>query len=156
VAVDAAMTALRLARQAGTQAAVRLFCLEDRATMPAHAFDIQEAEVEGIEINPGWGPAAIRGEGSHVSGMELRRCVAVFDDQHRFAPTFDEQQRQTIVADAVILAIGQSHDGEMPRESAGLFLAGDVAGAHNQSSKPSRPGWTPLPASTATSAATAT
>jgi formate dehydrogenase beta subunit len=128
VAIDVAMSALRLARQAAVPAQVRLFCLEDRATMPAHAFDIQEAEAEGIEINPGWGPATVRGDAGRVCGIELRRCTAVFDDQHRFAPTFDELQRQTVAADAVILAIGQSSEGSVPTESAGVFLAGDVAG----------------------------
>jgi formate dehydrogenase beta subunit len=130
VAIDVAMTALRLAQRAaaGPLHAVRLICLEDRDTMPAHAFDIQEAEAEGVEIDAGWGPAAILGSGGKVRGVEFRRCLAVFDDQHRFAPVFDEQQRQTIAADAVILAIGQAAAEAIPAECAGLFLAGDVAG----------------------------
>ncbi|MFH0983604.1 MAG: FAD-dependent oxidoreductase [Planctomycetota bacterium] len=123
VAIDAAMTARRLS--GGT---VRLFCLESRQEMPAHGYEIEEAEAEGIEVNPGWGPAAIQRVGGRLKGVEFRRCVAVFDEQRSFAPKFDEQQRQTVAADAVILAIGQAPPEGIPAEGGGIFLAGDIAG----------------------------
>nr|CAI78872.1 putative dehydrogenase [uncultured bacterium] len=123
VAIDVAMTALRL-----SGGSVRLFCLESREEMPAHAHEIETAEAEGIEINSQWGPAAILDEQGRVSGVEFRRCLAVFDQQRNFAPTFDEQQRMTVAADTVILAVGQAPPQGIPGEQDGVFLAGDIVG----------------------------
>jgi len=124
VAIDVAMTALRLSR--GT---VRLFCLESREEMPSYNHEIEKAAAEGIEINCSWGPAVILGDQGQVSGVEFRRCLSVFDEQHNFAPTFDEQQRMTVEASAVILAIGQAPPDDAPAEREGVFLAGDIADA---------------------------
>ena len=123
VAMDVAMTALRLS---GAQ--VRLFCLEGRDEMPAHAQEIEKAEAEGIQINPGWGPAAILGAEGKVRGVDFRRCLAVFDEQRNFSPTFDERQTTTVDADVVILAIGQAPPESVPTEGEGVFLAGDITG----------------------------
>lgn len=122
VAIDVAMTALRL-----SGATVHMFCLESREEMPAHAHEIQKAEAEGIEINPRWGPAAILGADGAVSDVEFRRCLSVFDERRNFAPTFDEQQRTTVSADTVILAIGQAPPEGIPPEREAVFLAGDIA-----------------------------
>lgn len=123
VAIDIAMTALRL-----SGGMVRLYCLESRSEMPAYAHEIERAEAEGIQINPSWGPAAILGDDGRVKGLELRRCVTVFDEQGNFAPTFNEQERIKVEADTVILAIGQAPPQDILRQRAGVFLAGDIAG----------------------------
>jgi NADPH-dependent glutamate synthase beta subunit-like oxidoreductase/Pyruvate/2-oxoacid:ferredoxin oxidoreductase delta subunit len=122
VAIDVAMTARRL-----SGAAVRLFCLESRQEMPAHAQEIEKAEAEGVEINPGWGPAAVRGADNKTKGVEFRRCLTVFDERRNFAPTFDDQQTMSVDASAVILAVGQAPPESVPREQGGVFLAGDIA-----------------------------
>jgi len=70
----------------------------------------------------------IRDERGAVSSVEFRRCVRVFDDQGKFSPVFDEQERVTISADSVILAIGQAVAKGIPLEENGVFLAGDIAG----------------------------
>jgi len=124
VALDVARTALRLSR-----GKVRLFCLESRAEMPAHAHEIENAEAEGVEVNPCWGPTVILGEAGRVSGVEFRCCVSVFDQQGDFAPAFDDKVRETVDADAVILAVGQAPAEGVPDEGEGVFLAGDIAGA---------------------------
>ncbi|MCK4341405.1 MAG: FAD-dependent oxidoreductase [Phycisphaerae bacterium] len=121
VAIDVAMTALRLS---GGQ--VRLFCLECRDEMPAHVYEIEKAEAEGIEINPGWGPDKILETDGKVKSIEFRRCTSVFDEQRNFAPTFDDQQRKTVDASVVILAIGQAPPDDIPAEQKGVFLAGDI------------------------------
>lgn len=123
VAIDVAMTARRLS--GGT---VRLFCLESRPEMPAHCQEIQKAEAEGVPINVSWGPVAIRGAAGKVCGIELRRCLSVFNDQRKFAPVFDDRQRTAIAADSVILAIGQAAPRDIPSEADGVFLAGDICG----------------------------
>ncbi len=123
VAIDVAMTARRL-----SGATVNLLCLESREEMPAHAHEIEKAEVEGIIVDPSWGPAAIHGANGRVCSVEFRRCAAVFDEQHNFAPRFDEQTRQSVDADTVILAIGQAPPDNVPAEAESVFLAGDIAG----------------------------
>ncbi len=55
VAIDAARSARRLGAE------VELVCLESRAEMPAHAFEVEEALAEGIALRAGWGVAALAG-----------------------------------------------------------------------------------------------
>lgn len=107
VAVDVAMCA----RRAGAEE-VTMVCLEQRAEMPAHEWEIEEALAEGIKILPGWGPAAIRGENGRVSGLETVECVRVFDEQRRFNPEFNPEHTGFVSADTVILAIGQQVEAE--------------------------------------------
>jgi len=111
VAVDVARTALRLG--AGR---VEMIALEQRDEMPAYPEEIEATLKEGITIRNGWGVARIIGDTS-VTGIELKRCVRVFDGDGRFNPAYDENERTTIDADTVIVAIGQSLDGE----TAGTF-----------------------------------
>jgi len=111
VAVDVALTALRLGAERVTMA-----CLESRAEMPAHEWEIAEALEEGVVIQPSWGPARIREADGRVTGIDLVRCTSVFDDGGAFAPTFGDET-ESLEADQVILAIGQAAD---------LAFAGDV------------------------------
>jgi NADPH-dependent glutamate synthase beta subunit-like oxidoreductase len=102
VAVDVATTALRLG--AGQ---VTIACLESREEMPALPEEVQQALKEGISIMPSWGPSRVLKTGGSLSGMELVRCVSVFDSEGRFAPVYDSSVKQAVEADQVILAIGQ-------------------------------------------------
>ena len=101
VAIDSARSALRLGAKS-----VRMFCLESRPEMPAHPWEIREAEDEGIVVTTSWGVGQILGYDHRVSGVELVRCRSVFDDQHRFRPTFDTSVRESVAADVLITAIG--------------------------------------------------
>ncbi len=105
VAIDAAMTALRLG--AGS---VALACLESRDEMPAHDWEIRQAEEEGVKIHPSWGPVRFTGDDKQVSGVDFNRCTAVFDKQGRFAPQFDETETLNLPASTVIVTIGQQVD----------------------------------------------
>ncbi len=107
VAVDVARTALRLGARS-----VELISLEQRNEMPAYKEEIEATLAENIKIRNGWGPKRIIGNGS-VTGIELKRCTRVFDDQKRFNPAFDENDLTTIEADQIIVAIGQSVDEEL-------------------------------------------
>jgi heterodisulfide reductase subunit A len=98
----------RCARRLGAQ--VDMVCLERRDEMPAYAWDIAEAEEEGTRIHNSWGPVRIAGEGGQVTGVEFRRCTAVFDEQGRFSPSYDESVTTTLGGDSAILAIGQAAD----------------------------------------------
>ncbi|MCK4775974.1 MAG: FAD-dependent oxidoreductase, partial [Candidatus Krumholzibacteria bacterium] len=105
VAIDVAMTAMRLT---DGMSSVRLFCLEKREEMPAHSFEIEKAEAEGIEIHPSWGPVEIRGEAGRAESVEFQRCTSVFDEQGRFAPRFDGETKTRPEASTIIMAIGQA------------------------------------------------
>jgi formate dehydrogenase beta subunit len=105
VAMDVAMTALRLGASG-----VEVACLECKEDMPAFPSEILRAEEEGVVIHPGWGPEKIRGQGGAVSSVELLRCTSVLDEEGDFHPTFDQSERMSLDADAVILAVGQKPD----------------------------------------------
>lgn len=104
-AVDVARSAVR----AGA-VDVTVVALEALDEMPATAFEIEEAQVEGIRFLHRRGPARILVSDGHVSGLETIRVTSVFDETGRFAPTFDLTDRTTLFADTVILAIGQAVD----------------------------------------------
>ena len=107
VAMDVARTALRIV---GEGSEVALYCLESRAEMPAHEWEIAEAIEEGVAIHPSWGPERVVSREGRFTGIDLKRCTSVFDGEGRFAPTFDEAQRIVAEGDTVILAIGQACD----------------------------------------------
>jgi formate dehydrogenase (NADP+) beta subunit len=125
VALDAARTALRdlagvgetstaafdVARTAKRLGArrVRVIALENREEMPAHEFEIEEAEAEGIDISGRLGPNRIVGSG-FVEGIETIDVASVFDENGRFAPVFVPGTERVLDCDSVILAIGQAPD----------------------------------------------
>jgi formate dehydrogenase beta subunit len=103
-------TARVAARLAGTRR-VRLVSLETLEEMPADTVEIREGEEEGIERISGWGPVAIiRGDRGNVVGLEIKRCLRVYDAERRFAPQFDEADRQTLDCGTVLIAAGQAPD----------------------------------------------
>ena len=103
VAADVARTALRAA-----SGKVTMLCLEQREEMPAARDEVAECEAEGIEIKNGWGPKEILTENGRVCGIVFKKCVSVFDADHRFAPKYDENETITVKCDNVLMAIGQS------------------------------------------------
>ncbi|UCB47828.1 MAG: FAD-dependent oxidoreductase [Deltaproteobacteria bacterium] len=117
VAVDAALSAIRLV---GVEE-VYLSCLEGRFEMPAWEHEIQDALVQGVILNNGWGPSRILGEGGRVTGVEFKRCINVFDETGRFNPQYDESQVMRIDGDNVLVTIGQGTDVEFLRSSPELL-----------------------------------
>ncbi len=101
VAIDSARSALRLQARS-----VKMFCLEAPGEMPAHPWEIQEATDEGVLLTNSWGVGKVLGHDRQVMGIELVRCTSVFDQEHRFRPTFDPSVRETVPADVIITAIG--------------------------------------------------
>jgi heterodisulfide reductase subunit A-like polyferredoxin len=102
VAIDTAMSATRLGA-----AWVGMTCLESRAQMPAHEWEIRDAVEEGIEIFPSRTFKEVLGEHGQVTGV---RCAEVnFRGFKDGRPDFDELlgTEQVLAADVVIFAIGQ-------------------------------------------------
>ena len=104
VAVDVARTALRLGAES-----VEMVALEQRDEMPAYLEEIEATVAEGIKIRNGWGPRQILGDGK-VTGVEFKRCTRVFDEDGRFNPAYAQDDRISIDADQIIVAIGQESD----------------------------------------------
>ncbi len=105
VAVDVATAALRLGAEE-----VIMACLECREEMPAIPREVELAVAEGVRLMPSWGPSKILKADGRVSGMELVRCTSVFDGEGRFSPAFDNDVREIVEADQIILAITLNTD----------------------------------------------
>lgn len=105
VAVDVAITA----RRSGA-AQVTMACLESPDIMPAIPEDKEQAHEEGITILPSWGPHRVLEQDGKLAGMEFIRCTSVFDEEGRFAPSFDPAVKTVVEADQVLVAIGQAGD----------------------------------------------
>ncbi len=103
--MDVTRTALRLGARE-----VHLVCLESREEMPAFEEEIEEAMREGLKIHSSLGPKRFIGQNGKVTGFETIHCTSVFDDKHRFNPTFEQGTEKVIPCDTVILAIGQAPD----------------------------------------------
>jgi len=107
VAIDAAMSARRLG--AGW---VGMACLESREQMPAHNWEVRDAEEESIEVFASRTFSAITQANGHVSGVD---CAQVnFRGFVEGRPDFDilPHTEEHLAADVVIFAIGQRPDLE--------------------------------------------
>jgi heterodisulfide reductase subunit A-like polyferredoxin len=105
VAIDAAMSAVRLgANWVGTA------CLESRDKMPAHDWEVCDAEEEGIVVYPARTFKEITSEIGHVTGV--RMAAIDFRGFVEGRPDFDELQgtEEVVPCDEVIFAIGQRPD----------------------------------------------
>ena len=130
VAVDVAVTASRLGAEQ-----VTMVCLESRDTMPAFEEEIAEALHEGVTIQPSFGPDRIIEENGNLTGLEVVSCTSVFDENGQFNPSFDTSVKQTIEADQIILAIGQSTDisytGDQVKNNNGWIVIDEKTRATN-------------------------
>ncbi len=106
VAVDVARSAVRAAKASGGK--VTMLCLESEAEMPAAKDEVDEAKEEGITVMNGWGPKEILTKNGKVTGIVFKKCTVVFDENHRFAPQYDEEETITLECANVLEAIGQS------------------------------------------------
>lgn len=102
VAIDAARVGTRC-----TAGKVSLFCLESRDEMPASREEILEASEENVGMNNGWGPKEILTENGRAVGVVFKKCLRVYDDSHRFAPVYDEEDTMTVSCSDVIFSVGQ-------------------------------------------------
>jgi heterodisulfide reductase subunit A-like polyferredoxin len=117
VAVDAARSALRQGAQQ-----VTMVMLESEEECPASPWEIEEAAEEGVTFLHRWGVKEITTQGGKATGLVLKRCTRVFDEEGRFSPTYDEDQTDSLEADLVITAIGQRTDLSWLGEDNGLQL----------------------------------
>ena len=113
VAMDIARTLARLQKAVYGEVRVTLTALEERARFLADPEEIKEAGEEGVVILDARGPQQVMVENGKVTGLKTWRVKAIFDDQGRFAPSYDESDEQIHAGSMVVEAIGQMTDASL-------------------------------------------
>ncbi|MCG8563449.1 MAG: FAD-dependent oxidoreductase, partial [Desulfobacterales bacterium] len=121
VAVDVALTARRLGSDD-----VTMVCLEKRDEMPAWDYEIEEALEEKVKIVNSLGPLRFYGDDQgRVNEVAFQECTAVFDENGRFAPQYDDCKLTSYETATVIVAIGQMGEtGYAEKEGIALTAPG--------------------------------
>jgi formate dehydrogenase (NADP+) beta subunit len=119
VAMKEFMDVSRAALRMGARE-VLLVCLESRAEMPAAEEEIEEGVLEGMKLASSLGPKQFVGKDGKLTGLEVIKCLSVFDENKRFSPKFAEGTESVIPCDTVILAIGQSSDTSFLKPADGI------------------------------------
>jgi len=110
VGIDCARTSLRLGAKKVTLVCLETRNLTSRDRMPAHDWEIEAAEEEGVAILGSLGPARIVDVNGKVAGLTTTVCTSVYTSDGRFAPRFSKESGPVVRADTVIIAIGQRTD----------------------------------------------
>ena len=110
VAMDIARTLARLQKQHYHEVKITVLAMEREADFLADPVEIREAREEGIHIIDARGPREVMVENDELTGLKTWRVKAIFDEQGRFAPTYDEADEQFHPGDMVVEAIGQMAD----------------------------------------------
>jgi formate dehydrogenase (NADP+) beta subunit len=111
---NSAMDAARTARRLGADEALIVY-RRDRAHMPAHAFEADEALSEGIKIK--WLTTI-----KEIVGPDLTVEMMELDKAGHPQPT---GQFETLQADAIVLALGQETDSAFLRRVPGIEFGAD-------------------------------
>jgi NADPH-dependent glutamate synthase beta subunit-like oxidoreductase len=112
---NTAMDAARSLRRLGADEALIVY-RRDRAHMPAHEFEADEALAEGVKIR--WLTTI-----KEIVGPTLTIERMVLDDKGRPQPT---GELETLETDAVVLALGQDSDSDFLRKVPGVEFKWDT------------------------------
>jgi len=110
VAMDIARSLARLQRQRFGVVGMTVCAMEDFDHFLADPAEVKEAREEGIEVLDSRGPQACVVQDGQLSGLRTWRVISIFDEQHRFAPKYDEADERTHEGEMIIEAIGQMTD----------------------------------------------
>ena len=115
---DVAMDCARTARRLNAAEKVYSVCLEDSYdTMASSNHEIKGALAEGVKFNHSQAIQKIHtDENGRVSGVTLKKCLSMFDENGRFAPTYDEEDTRELKVDTIVFAIGQGVEAEFAGE----------------------------------------
>ncbi|MDD8051551.1 MAG: NADH-ubiquinone oxidoreductase-F iron-sulfur binding region domain-containing protein, partial [Verrucomicrobiota bacterium] len=130
-AIDAGRTALRLGAET-----VTILYRRTREEMPAYAEEIEAALEEGLTIRTLASPESILQEHGKVTGVQCRTMkLGNFDRSGRRRPEEDLSDSFVVVADQVIMAVGQTLEPqallepfEIQRNDSGWIKADPVTG----------------------------
>jgi glutamate synthase (NADPH/NADH) small chain len=121
VAMDIARTLARLQRRDFGQVRVTLTALEARHQFLADPGEVKEALEEGVVIHDAHGPQHVVIDNDRVTGLKTWKVLSIFDEQGRFAPSYDASLELIHEGEMVVEAIGQATDvallGEELKES---------------------------------------
>ena len=108
VAMDCCRSALRVPQ---VEKACSI-CLEDSFdSMASSNHEIKGARAEGVKFNHAQAIKDIHvDENGRVCGVTLKKCLSMFDEQGRFAPSFDDRDTHELAVDTIVFAIGQGVD----------------------------------------------
>jgi formate dehydrogenase beta subunit len=118
---NTAMDAARSVRRLGAEEALIVY-RRDRAHMPAHEFEADEALAEGVKIK--WLTTI-----KEIVGPTLTVERMTLDDKGRPQPT---GELETLQADAVVLALGQDPDSDFLRSVPGVAFKWDTVVVDHQ------------------------
>jgi len=120
VAIDCARSAVRLGKE------VHLACLESREEMPAHGWEVDAAEEEGVILHPGRSFEQILGDGTgKVQGVECQRVASFsFDEMGHLHLEKVPGSDHNIPCDTVIFSVGQRAGLAFIPDDAGVGLTG--------------------------------
>lgn len=115
---DVAMDCARTARRFNAAEKVYSVCLEDSYdTMASSNHEIKGALAEGVKFNHAQAIQKIHtDENGRVSGVTLKKCLSMFDENGRFAPAYDEEDTRELKVDTIVFAIGQGVEAEFAGE----------------------------------------
>ncbi len=114
VAMDIARSLARLQKQHYGKVDVVVTAMEDQQHFMADADEIKEALEEGITIQDKCGPQGCEVDASgKLRGLKTWKVLSIFDEYHRFAPTYDDSDETIYACDTVIEAIGQFTDSSL-------------------------------------------
>jgi len=127
VAVDCARSAVRLGRE------VHMACVESREEMPAHSWEVEAAEEEGVVVHTSRSFEAILGdEDGQVLGVECMRVASFqFDESGRLQIEKVPESRHMLECDTVIFSVGQRAGLAFIPEDAGVGVTGQQTIAIN-------------------------
>ena len=118
VAMDIARSLARLQKQRYGVVKMTITALEQRQHFMADPEEIKEAIEEGIVILDSCGPQGCEiDESGTLTGLKTWRVISIFDENHRFAPQYDEDNETIHPCDAIIEAIGQYSDTSLLGEA---------------------------------------
>ncbi|MGL4731884.1 MAG: FAD-dependent oxidoreductase [Clostridium sp.] len=114
---DVAMDCCRVSKRINGVEKVVSICLEDSFdSMASSNHEIKGAIAEGIEFNHAQAIKSITVDNNgRVCEVELKKCLSMFDNEGRFAPTFDENQVEKVEVDTIVFAIGQGVEGDFAK-----------------------------------------
>ena len=120
VAIDCARSAVRLGKE------VHEACLEDRGSMPAHAWEVDAAEEEGVTFYTGRTfERIVTDESGRVCGVECQRVASFhFDDTGALHLEKEPNTLHVIPCDTVIFSVGQRAGLAFIPDDAGVGLTG--------------------------------
>jgi len=127
VAIDCARSAVRLGK------VVHLACLEGRDEMPAHGWEVDAAEAEGVVLHPGRSFESILGDArGRVGAVECQRVSSFhFDETGALQLEKESESTHTIPCDSVIFSVGQRAGLAFIPDDAGVGLTGQKTIAVN-------------------------